>query len=71
MINLRLRISDFCSFEFAFVLFLFAGAYKSAPLVAELDAQADITVLTVLIGTVAGLLTLPNTERLKNYLQYI
>lgn len=48
------RISDFFSFETVFVLFLFAGTFKSAPILQPINSRFDLTALFVALGWACG-----------------
>lgn len=63
--GLRLRPRDFASFEFLFVLFVFAGTYKASPYLGALNDIVDLTLLAVLAGApVAALLYLRRPAKL-------
>jgi len=53
-IRLIARISDFFSFEAVFVLFLFAGTFKAAPILQPINSRLDLTALLVALGWVCG-----------------
>lgn len=53
-IRLIARISDFFSFEAVFVLFLFAGTFKAAPILQPINSRLDLTALLVALGWACG-----------------
>ena len=41
------KVSDFFSFEVVFVLFLFAGTFKAAPILEPINSRIDLTAVPV------------------------
>lgn len=48
------RLTDIFSFETVFVLFIFAGTFKSAPILEPINSRFDITALLVALGWGCG-----------------
>lgn len=48
------KLQDFASFEALFVLFMFAGTFKSAPVISSINERIDVTLLLVALGWFFG-----------------
>lgn len=48
------KVSDFFSFEVVFVLFLFAGTFKAAPILEPINSRIDLTAVLVAAGWACG-----------------
>lgn len=57
------KFSDLFSFETVFVLFLFAGTFKSAPVLDPINSRLDITALFVALGWACGFFVFYREQR--------